>query len=156
MKLPHHLAIAAVLSVAMLGAAPGVWAQAQAKSSFDSFRYQIVDLNPHDGIDAGVSFLESSVGAWARLLDENGAVLDSEQANSMGEPARIAIDTADVYLLGKADGRSATSLAYIENGAGQASTNSFLGFVLVPYTQLIFSIDAIASASDTPGTFPMR
>lgn len=148
MKTSHHAAIATLLSAAMLGASPGVSAQLSATSSFDSFAYQLVDLNACDGIDPGVSFLDSSVNGWALLRDINGAVRESVQDGSRDErPVQVRIDTGDAYLAGDATPTSASSLVTIESGIADTETDGFLGFVLAPYTQVTFTIDARATAS---------
>jgi hypothetical protein len=148
MKTSHHAAIATLLSAAMLGASPGASAQLSATSSFDSFAYQLVDLNACDGIDPGVSFLDSSVNGWALLRDINGAVRESVQDGSRDErPVQVRIDTGDAYLAGDATPTSASSLVTIESGIADTETDGFLGFVLAPYTQVTFTIDARATAS---------
>jgi hypothetical protein len=148
MKTSHHAAIATLLSAAMLGASPGALAQLSATSSFDSFSYQLVDLNACDGIDPGVSFLDSSVNGWALLRDINGAVRESVQDGSRDErPVQVRIDTGDAYLAGDATPTSASSLVTIEGGIGDTNTDGFLGFVLAPYTQVTFTVDARATAS---------
>lgn len=155
MKPSLYLAIAAVLSGAMLGTAPIASAQLSASSSFDGFRYRLVDLTPGDGIDPGVSFLDASVSAAAMFRDDNGATRESVQAGSAGGPVQVLIDTADGHFAGNATRTSASSMTAIVNGAGETFTDSFLGFVLAPYTQVTFSIDtsAIGSAVDTPGSY---
>ncbi|WP_082548256.1 PEP-CTERM sorting domain-containing protein [Massilia sp. Root335] len=149
MKTSLHAAIATLLFAAMLGASPGALAQLSATSSFDSFAYQLIDLNVCDGIDPSVSFLDdSSVNGWALLRDINGAVRESVQDGSRGErPVQVRIDTGDAYLAGDATPTSASSLVTIRGGIADTNTDSFLGFVLAPYTQVTFTIDARATAS---------
>ncbi|WP_198119299.1 PEP-CTERM sorting domain-containing protein [Massilia rhizosphaerae] len=148
MKASRHAAIATILSAAMLGIAPSASAQLSASSSFDSFAYRLVDLDPCDGIDPSINFLNASVNGFALLRDANGAVRESVQDGSIGErPIQVRIDTGDAYLAGDATSTSASSLVSIEYGSGDTNTDSFLGFVLAPYTEVTFTIDAKATAS---------
>lgn len=148
MKAFPHAAIATILSAAMLGIAPNASAQLSASSSFDAFAYRLVDLDPGDGIDPGISFLDdASVNGWALLRDANGAVRESVQDGSRGSPIHVQIDTGDAHLVGDATPTSASSLVSIEYGSGDTNTDSFLGFVLAPYTEVTFTIDARATAS---------
>jgi len=155
MKHSLRVAMAALLSVTMLGAATGASAQASASSSFGAFRLQIVDLTPYDGVEAGVRFLDGSTGAYALLRDDSGGVRDSAQAGSAGGPIQVLIDTADSHLASNATLTSASSLVSIMNGSGETFTDIFRNFVLAPHTEVTFSIDAVANASapGTPGLF---
>lgn len=149
MELSPHLAITAFLSAAVLGIAPSASAQLSARSSFDNLRYQLVDLDPNDGIDPGISFSGGSVGAFATFRDDSGAVRESAQSFSSGGPVQVFIDTPDGHFDGSATTTSASAMLSIRNGSGETFTDSFLNFVLAPYTQIIFSVDARASASST-------
>lgn len=148
MKSLPQSATAAMLYASMLCAAPGASAQPGAQSSFDNFTYRRVDLNPDDGIDPGLVFHDGPVNGWADFRDDGGS-RESAQADSRGGPIRVLIDMADGHLAGTADLTSASSLVRIAGGAGDTDTDSFLDFVLALYTQVIFSIDARATAGAT-------
>lgn len=148
MKASHHAAIATILCTALLGVAPGASAQLSAASSFDSFAYRLVDLDPCDCIAPGITFTsDASVTGWALLRDIDGAVRESVQDDSRGSPIQVRIDLADAHLAGDATPTSASSFVDIESGIADTNTDSFLGFVLAPYTQVTFTIQAHANAS---------
>lgn len=152
MKPSLRLAAAAILSVAMLGTTSGASAQVSASSSFDAFAFDLVDLNPHDGIDPGIRFLDGLVSGQAVFRDDNGVLRDWVLASSPGGPIQMLINRPDGQFAGTATTTSASSSIAIENGSGETFTDSFLGFVLAPYTQVTFSIEAIANAINQPGS----
>jgi hypothetical protein len=155
MKTSLQVAIASVFSLAICGHPTIASAQLLASSSFDSFSQHIVDLNPDDGIAAGVCLTDESVGGQVLFRNDNGELRDSKWAYGADSAVAMLIDTADAYLASRATPTSASSQVRIDNGFADVFTDGFINFILAPFTEVTFSIAASAHATpvDLPGSY---
>jgi len=154
MKTSLHKAFTSILALVILGHASTASAQFFASSSFDSLTQNIVDLNPDDGVAAGLCVTSESAGAFILVSNDSGDLQQSESADGAGG-VTILIDTADAYLASRATPTSASSQVRIDNGRADASTDGFINFLLAPYTEVTFSIavTALATQVNLPGAY---
>jgi hypothetical protein len=155
MSLPSRILPALVLVAATLGIAPGAFAQSGASVYFDSYDYQLVDLNPGDGIAPTIEFYSNSISGEARFFDDpysGGTPRDSVSSSNPSGRVNVLIDSEDAYLTGQATQTSGSSLIGIGHGSGYMTTDSITGFILAPYTQITFSIHGSVDESNGPGS----
>jgi hypothetical protein len=144
-NLTHTLAAAALATLAM-GSMSGAAAQASATASLDTFDYQLLDLRPDDGIAASVSFYAGSESGAIHLYDNpffGGTPGQSSETSGSGS---LLIDTGRAYAAGEVTPTGGHMRIGLQENSGDARTHSLLEFILAPYTQITFNLNARVSA----------
>jgi hypothetical protein len=153
MKLRLSIPIAVVSFITAFGVAPATQAQSHASASFGDYRYELVDLNPGDGIDPGISFYNGAVTAQAHVYDTPYAT--GTPRYSMSDDARtiagFSVDSNGVYLVAYHTQTSGDADLEIAHGSGNLSAWSTSGFLLAPYTQVTFTVYGRVNEVNSPG-----
>lgn len=168
MKLRYLAPLAAALAVG----APAAVAASNAQASFAGLTFQLIDLNPGDGITPWISFAAAartdvSTSVFEPLASQSSAAaaLGGFQAVATSSATALAQASASVGAGGssmQAQGQAnALPLALLGLGSTSfmATANGLSfnqSFTLSPFTLLVLSANANVSASTTVGYDPVQ
>lgn len=139
-RIPKRLA-AALLAAAALGTSGSALAQETASAWFDNFTYHVVDLDPNDGITAGVTLSDNVVSGFARFATGPvGCGCTGQIERTIDSPGTVSIDEPGVHLSGTIAPFSSSDHVSIDHGNAFVLTDSLFDIVLAPNTQVTFSI----------------
>lgn len=154
-------AAAALLALGMAAAAAPVAAATTASASIEAVHFQVIDLDPNDGITAAITFADASAIAYAyvaagTLAGQN--VIASDGGSGLPGTAQSALVTltgaqaGGTVLAGElfgATGPAAQVTAGVSQPGLAAYTHAFAiysTFTLTPHTQLILTASTSAQA----------
>lgn len=148
MSSKHAFATAALL-VAAMGAASTAAAQSTASASINNVNYQLIDLNPYDGIAPSITFGGLPAAANVVLYGDTGYSIPVLSDGSLTY-GPISISNASGSAFAEIQEASGASRVEIFSNSGFGASLTEFSFVLSPNTRLIFTGDASVSAVTDP------
>ncbi|MET0319681.1 MAG: PEP-CTERM sorting domain-containing protein [Duganella sp.] len=147
------LAIASI--VAALGSTPATAAHSQASALFDYQSFDLVDLNPGDGLDPFISFYDSSAMAQTAFFDApygTGAPRHSSYNTATNGSVHFHFNEVGTYLSADLTPTSGQAISDIAHGSSRIVTDAINTFILAPYTQVTFNTYAVVNELNEPGS----
>lgn len=145
--------IAITWAAAALGLAPHAAAQSFAQNSvyFTSFEYDLVDLDPLDGIEAGIEFYYSTVNAHIAVYDTPDGSGTARDMIDLTGLSNFQITSGDAILFGSVYPFEGNLHAYTARGASFITSDAVNTFGLAANTEITFSLYGTVSELVTPG-----
>jgi hypothetical protein len=132
---------AAAMAVAAMGAASTAAAQSTASASVSNVNYQLVDLNPYDGIAPSITFGGLPAGANVVLYGDIGYT-NPVLSDSTSNYGTISVSNASGTSFAELQETSNRSQVQVFSNSGFASSLTEFSFVLSANTRVIFTADA--------------
>lgn len=162
-KRAHALATAAALAISFLAAEPAL-AEADATVTISGMKFQLIDLNPGDGIAAGISWVAGGGGS-----SSGGSVYDYDtaqngsfsKAGAAFSPLGGKLTLAHGGVTSKTGARGLSLSGWVQGPGGPNAWGNYFStgaglvtgaqFVLTPYTLLVWTADYAMDAKTTVG-----
>ena len=157
MSLLSRIFAAITIVAATLGTASPAAAQAELTGAYFNFLFNLVDLNPGDGIAPGITFSGASSKAQGQLYDAPdfaGPTYATLQHSALddGGVVRFTLDSGGFHDYGYVTSRVGSGTSVIGHGSSLLTFQSSNGFVLAPYTGVTFTADATVTERSGAGT----
>ncbi|MDR7272261.1 hypothetical protein J2X20_004935 [Pelomonas saccharophila] len=159
-----HRQLATGLAAAVLSAAAGHAAAATATAAISTIHFTVVDLDPNDGIAAGITFTNFGGAGidtqtkgingpnpdWMWRLTSMGSGLGPVTSQTGSSFASGTLFAGDV--LGSGVAASTSAQAWGDSNSARGSVQIFnVNFVLAPHTQLLLLADASVASGGAAG-----
>jgi hypothetical protein len=139
----------AALFVATMGAASTAAAQSTASASVTNVNYQLIDLNPYDGIAPSITFGGLPAAANVVLYGDPGYT-NPVLSDSILNYGTVSINNASGTAFAEIQETSNRSQVQVFSNSGFATSLTEFSFVLSANTRLIFTADASVTGTIDP------
>lgn len=154
--------IAIAWAAAALGVAPHAAAQSFAQTGvyFSNWEYDLVDLDPLDGIEPAINFYGSAVTAHVATYDAPDGSGAPRELVDLSGTSNFQITNSNVILYGSLFPTTGNLGAYTAKGASFITTDAINTFVLAPNTEITFSLygtvsELVTAGNDASANFAM-